>query len=130
MHSSSRVGSFRPGPFGIRDAGAPTIDGLGVIHLEPDLHDAGLVGVDHIVAVETWSRKDELMPEIIVDNLTFPDVLEENHLSFKKGLDVEAIALYTYFTIELSLFSSFHCSGPLFIFVVAGSAGLISYIHK
>ena len=102
MHPSSRVSSFRPGPFGIRNAGAPTIDGLGVVCLDPDLRDAGLVGVDHIVITETWSGKDELTPEIIVDNLTFPDVLEENRLGFEKGLEPARMSMVGDFGLPLT----------------------------
>ena len=102
MHPSSRAGSFRPGPFGIHDAGAPTIDGLGVIHLEPDLRDASLVGVNHVVTMETWSGKDESMPEIVVDNLAFPDILEENCLGFKKDLEPAQMSMVGDFGVLLT----------------------------
>ena len=102
MHPSLRAGSFRPGPFGIHNAGAPMIDGLGVVHLEPDLRDTGLVGVDHIVTTETWSGKDESMPEIVVDNLAFSDVLEENRLSFEKDLEPAQMSMVGDFRVLLT----------------------------
>ena len=95
MHPSSRAGSFCPGPFGIHDAGAPTINGLGVICL---------------VAAETWSGKDESTPEIVVDNLTFPDILEENHLSFEKGLEPAWMSTVGDFGVPLTGRS--RCSAP------------------
>ena len=69
-----------------------------------------LVGVDHIVAAETWSGKDESTPEIVVDNLTFPDVLEENRLSFEKGLEPAWMSTVGDFGVPLTGRS--RCSAP------------------
>jgi hypothetical protein len=89
MLPSPMAGCFRLGPFGIRDTGAPMIDGCGVVHLDPNRRNAGPADVGHVVAVETWSGEDSLMPEIIVYNLVFPDVPEENHPGFEKDLVLE-----------------------------------------
>jgi hypothetical protein len=75
MRPSPMAGCFHLGPFGIREAGAPMIDGCGVIHLDPDRRNAGPADVGHVVAAETWSGEDSSTPEIVVYNLVFPDVL-------------------------------------------------------
>jgi hypothetical protein len=62
------------------------IDGYGIVHLDPNRRNASPVDVGHVVAMETWSGEDSSTPEIVVDNLVLPDVLEENRPSFKKDL--------------------------------------------
>jgi hypothetical protein len=89
MLPSPMAGCFCLGPFGIRDTGAPMINGCGVVHLDPNHCNAGPADVGHVVATETWSGEDSLTPEIVVYNLVFPDVLEENRPSFEKDLVLE-----------------------------------------
>ena len=86
MLPSPMAGCFCSGPFSICGTGAPMADGYGDVHLEPDHCNAGPVAISHVVVTEIWSKKGGLMPEIIVDNLVFPDALEENCPGFKKGL--------------------------------------------
>jgi hypothetical protein len=89
MLPSPMAGCFRLGPFGIRDAGAPTIDGCVIVHLDPDRRNAGPADVGHVVTTETWSGEDSSTPEIVVYNSVFPDIPEENRPGFEKDLVLE-----------------------------------------
>jgi hypothetical protein len=110
MLPSPMVGCFRLGPFGIRDARAPTINGCGVVHLDPDHRNAGPADVGHVVATETWSGEDSSMPEIVVYNLVFPDVPEENHPGFEKDLVLEWVSAVGDFGVPQTGRSQ--CSAP------------------
>ena len=81
-----------------------------LVHLEPNLRDASLVGINHIVTVETWSRKDESTLEIVVNNLAFPDVLEENCFGFEK--DLEPVRMLTVGDFGVLLTGRSRCSAP------------------
>ena len=77
---------------------------------KPDLHNTGLVGIIHIVATETWSGKDDSMPEIVVDNLIFPDIPEENRSGFEKDLELAQTSMVGDFRVPLTGRSQ--CSAP------------------